>query len=184
MQSQISTAEAACAEVLRPLVRLGLTMGVKYAQFDRMLRSLLIEESKRLLQASNVPQPNISQISTTTGLNRKDVTSRVRRDDTGPEPLGSLSVTMQVFTQWQLLVAENPVQRCLRIQASGEEMSFEVLAREASRGDVHHRAVLHDLILLGMAAGAAQRPVECSSPTGGTRAERLRQTGEAYDSQP
>ena len=64
----------ACARVLRPVVRLALAFGLKHAHFETVLRELLIDEARRLWRAKGA-EPNISQLSVTTGLNRKVVTA-------------------------------------------------------------------------------------------------------------
>lgn len=149
MQNQINWALTACAQILRPVIRLALAMGLKHPQLEGLLRELLLDEARRLWRDRGVAQPNISQLAVTTGLNRKDVTARVRDLDI-PPPHSGLSPASSVFTMWLQLAARNPAKRRLPIKAIARGPSFEVLARQASRGNVHHRAVLDDLIRLGM----------------------------------
>src|SRR6185312_14231554 len=78
MHDRLFWAQSACSRVLRPLVRLALGLGLKHPHLEDLLRDLLLEEARRLWQSQGVPQPNISQLAVTTGLNRKDVTQRVR----------------------------------------------------------------------------------------------------------
>src|SRR5918993_5459338 len=82
-QSQLSWVLAACARVLRPVVRLALSLGAKHAQLETLLRELMIDEARRAWRLQGI-EPNISQLSVTTGLNRKAVTLRVRET---PDPL-------------------------------------------------------------------------------------------------
>ncbi|WP_158100983.1 hypothetical protein [Variovorax sp. JS1663] len=56
-------------------MRLALTFGLKHAQFEAMLREPLIDEARRLWHAKGA-EPNISQLSVTTGLNRNRVLGR------------------------------------------------------------------------------------------------------------
>ena len=62
---------------LRPLMRLALAFGVKHAQLEEVLRNVLLDEARRAWREKGT-EPNISQLSVTTGLNRKAVTSHVR----------------------------------------------------------------------------------------------------------
>lgn len=149
MQDRLTWAQSACARVMRPLVRLALAMGLKHPHLEEMLRDLLLAEARRLWEAQGVPQPNISQLAVTTGLNRKEVTARVRHP-ADPLPHTELSAAAKTFTRWlQLSTQDSRLQR-LPIAADGDGLSFEEVARQASRGDVHHRAVLDELMRLGM----------------------------------
>src|SRR5262249_28583601 len=69
-------------------------------------------------------------------------------------PASDLSIPSMVYTRWLQIVGTDPALRRLPIKASGSadpaEASFEALARTASRGNVHHRAILDDLARLGM----------------------------------
>lgn len=149
MQDRLSWAQSACARVMRPLVRLALGMGLKHPHLEEMLRDLLLVEATRLWQAQGVPQPNISQLAVTTGLNRKEVTARVRRP-ADPLPHTELSAAAKTFTRWLQLASQDTALQRLPIAANGNGLSFEEVARQASRGDVHHRAVLDELMRLGM----------------------------------
>lgn len=134
---------------MRPLVRLALAMGLKHAQLEEMLRDLLLSEARRLWQDQGVRQPNISQLAITTGLNRKEVTARVRSPQSDPLPHTEMSAAAKTFTRWLRLAGEQPALRRIPV-AAGQGLSFEEVARQASRGDVHHRAVLDELLRLGM----------------------------------
>ena len=135
--------------MLRPLVRLALATGLKHPQLEAVLRELLVDEARGLLVRQGIGRPNISQLSTLTGLNRKDITSRVRAvagDETGPP----MSPASMVFTRWLQMAKDESALRRLPIKAVDAGPSFESLARESSRGNVHHRSILDDLIRLGM----------------------------------
>jgi hypothetical protein len=162
MQDRLSWAQAACARVMRPLVRLALGMGLKHPHLEGMLRDLLLDEATRLWQRQGVASPNISQLAVTTGLNRKDVTARVRRP-ADPLPHTELSAAAKTFTRWLQLSGEDPALATLPVAANGEGLSFEDVAREASRGDVHHRAVLDELMRLGMCTRVDSSRVELTA---------------------
>ena len=162
MQDRLSWAQSACARVMRPLVRLALGMGLKHPHLEGMLRDLLLDEATRLWQRQGVAAPNISQLAVTTGLNRKDVTARVRRP-ADPLPHTELSAAAKTFTRWYQLASQDPALYKLPVASTGQGLSFEDVAREASRGDVHHRAVLDELMRLGMCARVDATRVELTS---------------------
>lgn len=145
---QLELALSACARVLRPVVRLALGLGLKQAHLQELLTDLLIEEAKRSWQVKGV-QPNLSQLSVTTGINRKAVTSRVRapRDPLAPTELSAAAKTLTV---WLQMVTDNDSLRTVALAAEGKVPSFESMAWMATRGNVHHRVVLEELVRLGM----------------------------------
>jgi hypothetical protein len=149
-EGQIAWVLGACARVLRPLVRLALTFGVKHAHFEEVLREVLLDEARRAWLAKGT-EPNISQLSVTTGLNRKAVTSRVRETPV-QLPHSEMSAEARTLTLWLEMFAEDPAHRSLPIVSEDASMpSFEAVARRASRGNVHHRAILGELVRLNMA---------------------------------
>ncbi|RYY83334.1 MAG: hypothetical protein EOO24_39065 [Comamonadaceae bacterium] len=148
MDDRVDWALAACRRVMLPMVRLALNMGVKHQQLERVLRELMLDEARRTWRARGT-EPNISQLSVTTGLNRKAVTARVRTS-ADALPLTDLSAASKIVTAWLALVADNADLRTLPITAPPGAPSFEQLASRASRGNVHHRAVLDELARLRM----------------------------------
>lgn len=153
MHDQLTWAQAACGRAFRPLIRLALGMGLKHSHLEELLRQLLLDEAGRIWRAKGVSQPNISQLSITTGLNRKEVTARVR-SPADPLPHSEMSAPAKTLTLWLQKVSQSPALRRLPVAATGAGDSFEDLARQASRGDVHHRAVLDELTRLGLCTEA------------------------------
>lgn len=149
MQDRLTWTKSALARILRPAVRLALAMGLKHAHLEEILRDLLLDEAGHLWRSQGVAQPNLSQLSITTGLNRKDVTARVRQTR-DPLPVTEGSAAAKAYTAWLQLVAQEPAHRRLRIVDTGEGPSFELVARLATRGNVHHRAILEELVRLGL----------------------------------
>ncbi|MEJ8850643.1 DUF6502 family protein [Variovorax rhizosphaerae] len=147
-EGQVAWVLGACERVLRPLVRLALAFGIKHAHLDELLRDILVDEARRAWLAQG-PAPNISQLSVTTGLNRKVVTSKVRECDSLPQT--ETSAEAKTLTLWLQMVAVDPRHRSLPIVDQASEQSFEALARRASRGNLHHRAILDELVRLKMA---------------------------------
>lgn len=151
MHDRLSWTQAAFARILRPAVRLALAMGLKYPQLEEVLRDLLVDEARGLWHKKDGSKPNLSQLSTTTGLNRKDVTARVR-DERNVLPATESSAAAKAYTAWLQVVAEDESQRRLPLADSGDGHSFELLSRFATRGNVHHRTVLEELQRLNLVA--------------------------------
>lgn len=135
---------------MRPLVRLALASGLKHPQLEELLRQLLLDEASRLWQKNGVSRPNVSQLSVATGLNRKDVSQRVRVSLDGALPSTGASAAVKVFTYWRQMARKQPNLKILPV--TGASPSFDLYARAVTRGDVHHRAVLDELVRLGLAA--------------------------------
>jgi hypothetical protein len=146
--NQLALALSACARVLRPVVRLAMGLGLKQPHLQELLNELLLDEARRSWQVKGV-QPNLSQLSITTGINRKAVTARVRtpRDPLAPTDLSSAAKTLTV---WLEMATDNPGLRKLPVMSEGKTPSFESMAWIGSRGNVHHRVVLEELVRLGL----------------------------------
>lgn len=153
MKEHSSLAIAACARVMRPLVRLAVAMGVKYGPLEALLRDLLIEEAQETWRNKGVPKPTVSQVAITTGLNRKKVTLLIRRDR-DVLPSTEESAASRTFTLWKQRAAEDPAYLRLFTVAGRQGPSFEAVAQQASHGDMHHRTVLEELVRLGLAREA------------------------------
>ena len=149
-ESQLAWVLAACARVMRPLVRLALAFGVKHSHLEALLRDLLIDEARRAWLKAKGAEPNISQLSVTTGLNRKAVTTKVREEE-DPLPRTEMSAAAKTLTLWLQMIDDDPAHRVLPIVAEAQAPSFETLARRASHGNVHHRTILDELMRLNMA---------------------------------
>ena len=106
-EGQLAWVLGACERVLRPLVRLALAFGVKHAQLEEVLRDVLLDEARRAWLEQGT-EPNISQLSVTTGLNRKAVTSKVR-EQTVSLPQTEMSAEAKTLTLWTRSV---PSRRC------------------------------------------------------------------------
>lgn len=145
---QLALALSACARVLRPVIKLALGLGLKQPHLQELLNELLLDEAQRSWEAKGV-QPNISQLSITTGINRKAVTVRVRtpRDPLAPTEQSSAAKTLTV---WLEMATDNDALRSLPMQAEGKASSFESMAWIGSRGNVHFRVILAELVRLGM----------------------------------
>lgn len=152
MDNQSAWALAACVRILRPVIRLALAMGVKHKPLDDLLRTLLLDEARSSWRAKGI-DANISQLSVTTGLNRKAVTAHVRAP-ADALPRTEASAAAKTLTLWLQLVDEDPSLRRLPISSDEGGSSFEAVARRASRGNVHHRTILQELERLDFAREA------------------------------
>ena len=146
--NQLALALSACARVLRPVVRLAMGLGLKQPHLQELLNELLLEEAQRSWHSKGV-RPNLSQLSITTGINRKAVTARVRtpREPLAPTELSSASKTLTV---WLEMATDNQDLRTLPTMSEDKAPSFESMAWIGSRGNVHYRVILEELVRLGM----------------------------------
>lgn len=161
MIERSALAASAIDRILRPVIRLALAFGLKYQDLDAIIRRLLVTEAKRSIREASAaggsptirspskrkPRINVSQLSVATGLNRVDIKERTIAE---PEslPHTETSYAAKTFTLWSQLASKDPALRIVPLVASEDTTSFSSLARVATRGNVHHRAVLSDLIRL------------------------------------
>lgn len=149
MNHRLSWALSAFHRAARPLVRLALGLGLKHAQLEEALRDLLLDEARRAWRERGVAHPNVSQLSVTTGLNRKAVAQRMHAPaDALPHTEASLSA--YCFTLWRQVADQDPTLLRLPVSAVDGPHSFEALARRATRGNLHYRTVLDEMIRLGL----------------------------------
>ena len=141
---------AAFRSVLRPLARLAVANGLTYPRIDEVLREVLVEAASGA-HSSLPPQRRVSRISTTLGLNRREVTRLSRPKAESEAPPAPPSHATRLFLKWQSdqrFRDTAGVLRSLPRQATG--LSFEKLAQEITR-DVHPRSLLGELCRLGLA---------------------------------
>lgn len=148
---------SALARMLEPALALALESGLKHADVDAIVRSVLVGLAERQLGAGNV-----SQLSVCTGLNRKEV-GRLQRQSKAALALGGSlaapdfagaskrSVASQVFLHWVQSLDEHPEWVTLPVAGAVAQgpQSFTQLAR-AVVSDVHPRALLDELGRLGL----------------------------------
>jgi hypothetical protein len=152
VSKRAAAAASAIERVLRPVVRLALAFGLKYAQLDAILRDLLISEARRGVEGEGGKgKVNISQLSVTTGLSRVDIKDRTQAQR-AVLPSTEFSYAAKTFTLWHERATQDPALRSIPVQGDENELNFAALARIATRGNVHHRAVLSELIRLKMAS--------------------------------
>lgn len=141
------TAEALA--VAQPLVTWLVRSGVGYTEFVAALKPVFLAQAEA--EATRLRQkPTDSALSLLSSLHRKDVRSlraSAAATDRDVRATGSSwgrpSAASQVATRWLALGWPDA------LPFSGPEPSFEALARRVSK-DFHHRAVLKDLVRLGV----------------------------------
>lgn len=148
-RKQIDWTLATLARLLRPVVRLALGAGVKHAQIEEVLRQTLVNEAASVLRERGGNPDNVSQLSVLTGLHRKDLTQRVRQADDGLQRTDD-SLPSRLFTRWLQHVSADPAAWKLPLTAPQGELSFETLARQETRGNIHPKALLDELERLGV----------------------------------
>lgn len=152
MQSTESRADltlAAAVRVLAPLLPLLLREGVTYPRLLGALKRAYLEEAPAVLMDSGI-RVNDSSVSTLTGIHRKDV--REWRSAGRPRPQAkALGAVMNAFTRWSTDPAYcDSKGRPRMLERKGGAGTFEGLAASVSN-DVHPRALLQELVRLGVA---------------------------------
>ena len=139
---------AAAARLLRPLVRLLIRSGVVCPTLMEVLRTVYVEEARRLLPDERARTD--SRISLMTGIHRKEL-RRSREVGVEPAPV-PVTVGSQVASRWlgqkgMQDAAGRPIP--LPRSAAPGEPSFEALVASVTR-DVRSRAVLDDWLEHGL----------------------------------
>jgi len=138
----------ACRAVLRPLAQLAVARGLPYNEVAEMLKQGFVDAA-RAAHPGVLPHRAVSRVSTTTGLNRREVTRLMQRK--GGEAAARPSPATQAFTRWltdpDFADAGGAP---LPLPAQGPAPSFESLAHSVTR-DVHPRTLLEELCRLGLA---------------------------------
>ena len=145
--SPTSSVLHAFRDVLAPLARLAIAQGVRYAELDELLKHALVDAAAQV--HADIPiQRAVSRISTSTGINRREVT---RLTQVEPVAGGSTrSPVNQLFARWVSDPAYQRDGRPMPLPRSGEGPSFESLAASVNR-DVRPRSFLDELCRLGLA---------------------------------
>lgn len=161
----------ACRAVLSPLARLAVGHGLTFAVLAEVLKQGFVHAA-RAAHPGVAAHRAVSRVSTTTGLNRREVTRLMQRAD-GEVPV-SPSPATQAFTRWlsdPAFRGPDGAPMVLRIQ--GAAPSFETLANSITR-DVHPRTLLEELSRLGLARADAEGRVHLLHTAFVPRADRER----------
>lgn len=150
---------AALARLLAPIAQLVVAKGLPYAAVDEMLR-------RAVVAGAHAAHPGLpehrrtSRISAATGLNRREVDRLLAAlaapsGDPGEAP--PRSPAAGVFTRWRGSAEYRTRAGAPRVlPRTGPAPSFESLAQAVTR-DVHPRALLEELLRLGLAAHDPKR---------------------------
>jgi len=143
--------QAALAGLLSQVARLGVAKGLPYAQVEEMLRQAFVQAASSA--HPGLPEHRkVSRISTTTGINRREVTRLVQAlaqpEATAARPR---SLASEAFAHWRTQPAyRNAKGQPRTLPRLGAQPSFETLAQAITR-DVHPRSLLDELVRLGLA---------------------------------
>lgn len=144
---------AALRHVLKPLIRLLLSYGVRYQTFCDLAKRSYIEVAEDEFKLDNKSQTD-SRISLLTGVHRRDV-NRLRNEslEANALPIQS-SMSAQVLAIWsgqsEYLDAQGVPLPLPRLVSRGGECSFEALVRSVSK-DFRARVVLDEWLRQGIA---------------------------------
>ena len=175
--NQLALALSACARVLRPVVRLAMGLGLKQPHLQELLNELLLEEAQRSWQSKGV-RPNLSQLSITTGINRKAVTARVRtpREPLAPTELSSASKTLTVWLEMATDNRGETVYDKHKLLSLGKTYMAELNERLDVQAKEAGYSNINDLSNVNM-IGGTNRPSQLGRPAG---PERQGHGAEAY----
>lgn len=142
-----------------PLARLAVAKGLPYASVEGVLKSAMVDAA-RAAHPGLPAQRSVSRISTTLGLNRREVTRLLRVAESDSEPEADRPAVMpprrparatELFTRWRTDPAlRDAAGRPRPLPRLGPAPSFEALAHSLTQ-DVHPRSLLDELCRLGLA---------------------------------
>ena len=141
--------QAALAGLLAPVARLAVARGLPFAAVEEMLK-LAFVQAAAAAHPGLLAHRKVSRISTSTGINRREVTRLTQQE---PRTAArSRSLASEVFGHWRTQPPyRGPDGEPRRLPRQGAEPSFETLAQAVTR-DVHPRSLLDELVRLGLAS--------------------------------
>lgn len=134
--------------LLLPMARLCLARGMTFAVAVELLKQAYVGAAREAHAGRHGPR-DVSRVSATTGISRREVT-RITQQLVAPKVVKGSPAT-QVFTRWissaRLRDAEG---RPKPLRRTGRAPSFEALAHAVTH-DIHPRGILDELCRLGLA---------------------------------
>lgn len=128
--------------VLLPLAQLAVARGLHFSVVEERLKHAFVQAAREA-RPGGLPHRQVSRISTSTGINRREVTRLVSQDIALPRQKPSLA--MRAYYLWCTEEHFRDVDgQPLVLPRSGPSPSFEVLAALVTR-DVHARSLLDDM---------------------------------------
>jgi len=137
--------EAANATLL-PLARLAVARGVHFGVIEERLKQAFVQAAREANPGSQ-PHRQVSRVSATTGINRREVTRLIHGNLQQSRP--RRPVAAEIYLHWQIDPDYRDSQgQPASLARQGAKPSFETLAREIT-SDVHPRSLLDDMVRLG-----------------------------------
>lgn len=144
---------AALRRILRPLIRLLLSHGIRFQTFCDLVKSTYIQVAEEEFRLDSKAQTD-SRISLLTGVHRRDV-KRLRSESLAVSSLSlQASMSAQLLAMWsgrtEYLDSQGVPLPLPRLASKGGEHSFEALVRSVSK-DFRARVVLDEWLRQGIA---------------------------------
>ena len=142
--------QQALTQLLTSVARLSVARGVPFVQVEEMLKRSFVDAASAA--HPGLPEHRkVSRISTSTGINRREVTRLTApQPRAGARPPGR-SVANELYAHWRSHPTWRDADGQPRVLPRlGPAPSFEALAQEITR-DVHARSLLDELCRLGLA---------------------------------
>ncbi|MBN8487891.1 MAG: hypothetical protein J0M20_09250 [Burkholderiales bacterium] len=137
--------EAANATLL-PLARLAVARGVHFGVIEERLKQAFVQAAREANPGSQ-PHRQVSRVSATTGINRREVTRLIHGQLQQARP--RRPVAAEIYLHWQIDPDyRDALGQPATLVRQGPKPSFETLAREIT-SDVHPRSLLDDMVRLG-----------------------------------
>ena len=154
MPSRSSIVLAAVLHAFRPLARLLLRHGVTYPAFTTALKQVFLRAAIEELRSDGRKQTD-SAVSLLSGVHRRDVRNLGRKASAALAEAEPVGIANQVAARW-LGEADylDPQGQPRALPRTGDGRSFDALVAAVS-SDVRPRAVLDELVRLGMAEETA-----------------------------
>ena len=139
----------ALAGLMSSVARLGVGRGLPYAAVEELLRQAFVQAAAQAHPGLPAHR-KVSRISTTTGINRREVTRIVQQQQSREPVARPRSLASEVFAHWRTQAPYRGSDgRPVSLPRQGA-LSFESLAQAVTR-DVHPRSLLDELVRLGLA---------------------------------
>lgn len=140
--------QEALAGLMSSVARLGVGRGLPYAAVEELLRQAFVQAAAQA--HPGLPEHRkVSRISTTTGINRREVTRIVQQSQSRVAVPKPRSLASEVFAHWR---TQAPYRghdgQPVTLPRQGP-LSFESLSQAVTR-DVHPRGLLDELVRLGL----------------------------------
>lgn len=162
--------------LLEPVAAILLTQQLRYADAAEVLKAAFVQASARAFAAGG-KVPSVSTLSVATGIGRVEVKRVLDLPLSNKAP--RLSPARQVRLRWltdpDYLDEHGQPRRLPRVSASGQ-VSFATLAGAATK-DTHPRAVLDELVRLGIAVEEGEYVSMRQTSLGGDGADKSWQAG-------